>query len=169
MFTLPDNTVYWSYYLGVGQDSEKIFKDAEEKAKRRRAQIKTVTQLGSTLFAADPSGSLALALLALTGYSEFGVPEKADNIQYWFTDEQNSQAFLNKREFTSFEKGNGPLCNRRLDEGGKDVFLCLINDNLIEGIDVHLRVAAITVTEHRGTRQVKKYKLGLKKEPYLTD
>lgn len=167
--TLPQNTVSWSYYLGVGKDSESVFKEAENRAKKKREQLKSVSKLSKTLTSFDPTGSAALASLALNGIAEFGVPDKADNIQYWFaTDYDNAKLFMNNLTFYQFEKGNGPLSYKRMEFPKLGTFyICLLNDNLMEGIDVHIRISAVTVTENWGKRTVEKFAINTWKEPYL--
>ncbi|MFN3404355.1 MAG: hypothetical protein ACK40G_09705 [Cytophagaceae bacterium] len=168
-FDLPANTISWSYYIGVGENSEVIFRQAEEKARRRREDLKNIAAGMSRIFYADPSASLALGILALYGIAEFGVPDRADNVQYYFVkDEQAALSFVNKSNFFSYEKGDGPLSGKRIEgkTSGKQ-FLCLQNDNYLEAIDVHLRIAAVTVTETKGERLVKSYTLKEKKVPYI--
>ena len=165
---LPANTASWSYYLGVGKDSEEVFLNAEKKAKKTRGKLTSVSKLGQSLATLDLSGSLTMASLALNGIAEFAIPDKADNIQYWITDYENARLFMTGYDFRLYDKGNGPLVYKRmstLPEG--PIYFCLLNDNLMEGIDVHMRVAAITVTENWGKRSVERYTVRTWKEPYL--
>ena len=161
---LPANTISWSYYLGVGEDSEEVFRNAERKAQATRDKLKGVSKLASL----DPSGSLTMASLALNGIAEFATPDKADNIQYWLTDYENAQLFMAGYEFRIYDKGNGPLVYKRMElHPAEAIYFCLLNDNLMEGIDVHMRIAAVTITENWGKRPVEKYTVHTWKEPYL--
>lgn len=166
---LPPNTISWSYYLGVGEDSEAIFRQAEEKANKRKLQLKTAIDITQKTALVDGSGSSALALLALKGYAEFGIPAKANNIQYWFVaDYENAQLFMQGNQFYQFERGNGPLCYKRMESPKTGSFyICLLNDNLMEGIDVHIRISAVTVKENWQKRDVERHKINSWKEPYL--
>ncbi|UII33909.1 hypothetical protein LVD17_08785 [Fulvivirga ulvae] len=166
---LPPNTVSWSYYIGVGEDSEAIFQQAEEKAIKRKSQLKAATDITQSLASFDGSGSSALALLALKGYAEFGIPAKANNIQYWFvSNHENVENFMQGNQFFQFEMGNGPLSYKRMENPKAGTFyICLLNDNLMEGIDVHIRVSAVTIKENWQKRNVEKYRVNSWKEPYL--
>ncbi len=166
---LPENTVSWSYYLGVGESAEAIFNQAEEKAAKTKAQLNAASNITSKLALIDPSGSAAMATLALKGISYFGVPDKADIIKYWFVnDYQNVQLFLAKQEFTMISKGEGPLISSRMTSPAKGKFyICLKNENWADRIDVHIRISAVTVKENWGTRQIQKYNVKTWQEPYL--
>jgi hypothetical protein len=167
--TLPPGTVAWSYYLGVGKDAEECFRKAEEKAVQTRSTLKAASSLASGLAKIDPSGSAAMAALALKGIAYFGVPSLADNIQYWFaTDYQNAQLFMAGAQFYQYEKGNGPLCYRNMNAPLQGTFyLCLLNDNLMDGIDVYIRMTAVTVMEQWAVRPVRKYTLASREEPII--
>lgn len=167
--TLPANTISWSYYLGVDEDAEAIFRQAEEKAQKTKSQFNAASSLTSKLAKVDPTGSAALASIALKGIAEFGVPDNADNIQYWFVnDYQNAQLFMNGNQFMMLDKGNGPLCYKKMTSPRKgSAYICLLNDNIRDGIDVHIRVSAVTVEENWGIRQIQKYKVNSWQEPYL--
>lgn len=166
---LPANTKSWSYYLGVGEDAEAVFRNAEKKAQQSKEQMNAVSSITEGLASFDPSGSMALASLLLKGYAEFGFPNQADNIQYWFAnDYQNAHAFMSGVQFYQFENGNGPLATKRMTSPLKGSFyICLKNDNFREGIDVHIRISALTVKENWGDRQVQKYRINTRQEPYL--
>lgn len=165
--TLPDHTVSWSYYLGVGNSSEEIFREAEEKAERQRRQLNGAASLicKATMY----NGYAVMAGLALNGIAELGIPKNADNIQYHFaTDARNAQLFLTNEEFSSFEQGNGPLSYKRMMQPLLGTFyICLLNDNILYGIDVHVKVAAVTVQEIWGVREVKKFSKVGGREAYL--
>ncbi len=166
---LPEQTVSWSYYIGVGEDAEAVFQQAEEKAIKRRGQLQAGAKLAEGLASVDPTGSFVLASVALNGLAELGVPDKADNIQYWFAaDYDNAQLFIQGQSFYQFEKGNGPLSYKRMESPKTGTFyICLLNDNLMEGLDVHIRISAVTVRENWGKRPVRKYRVKTWKVPYL--
>ena len=71
-------------------------------------------------------------------------------------------------EFRIYDKGNGPLVYKRMEVlPAEAIYFCLLNDNLMEGIDVHIRVSAVTITENWGKRPVEQYTVNTWKEPYL--
>ncbi|PTB96227.1 hypothetical protein C9994_08385 [Marivirga lumbricoides] len=169
---LPKNTISWSYYLGVGEDAEAVFKQAEEKASGRIAQLKGASKLSKSLISLDFTGSAVLASLVIDGIVELGImDEKADNIQYWIIpDYANAQLFMSNNNFYQYDNGNGPIVYKRMEAPLSGTFyIGLYNDNMVEGIDVHIRLSAITVTEKWGQRAVEKYNIETWKEPYLKD
>lgn len=167
---IPANTISWSYYLGVGQDSEECFRKAEEKAKQTRANLNAASNLANGLAKVDPTGSAAMAALALKGISYFAVDELADNIRYTFTDRPNTELFLAGSQMQgAYDHGNGPLSYKKMTSPlAGPIYLCLLNDNIREGIDVHIRVSAVTVKENWGIRQVQYYSVSPRQEPYLS-
>ncbi len=168
IFSLPKNTVFWSYYLGVGKSSEAIFQQAEQKAKKQKGMFNTASTLVDNFATIDPTGSVALASIALKGWAEFGVNDRADNIQYWFTDYNNASLFLQDIQYSYFEGGNGPLSYKRMARPlVGDFYICMRNDNMIDGIDVHIRISAVTVKERWENRQVRKSKVNSWVELYL--
>jgi hypothetical protein len=167
-FTLPQGAISWSYYLGVGKDSEEVFAKAEAKAKQSKAQLQAGAKLANGLSKLDPTGSMVMASIAMQGMATFGVANLADNIQYWVTDQPNAQLFMAGQPFNTYQQGNGPLCYGQMKAPlAGMVYLCLLNDNIREGIDVNIRVSAVTVKEQWGIRTVKKYRVATRQQPFL--
>jgi len=60
------------------------------------------------------------------------------------------------------------LSSRKMTEPHAGTFyICLMNDNSVDAIQVHIRISAVIVKENWDTRQVKKYNVKTSEEPYL--
>lgn len=138
---------------------------------KTKAQLQAGAKLANGFSKFDPSGSLLMASIAMQGLATFGVSDLADNIQYWITDQQNAGLFMAGQAFNIYYKGNGPLCYRQMKPPTAPlagmIYLCLLNDNQWTGIDVHIRMGAVVVSEQWGQRTVRKYKVNTSQQPYL--
>jgi hypothetical protein len=151
----------------VGANAEAIFKKAEDAAKKRRAQFSSAGDLLGGL--SSVHGSFVLGEIALKGIAYFGIPDNADNLEYYFVkDYLNARNFMSGVQFYQFGKGDGPLCYKRMtDPLAGTFYICLYNDNVRDAIDVHIRISALTVTENWQTKQVRKFSVKSHQEPYL--
>ena len=87
------------------------------------------------------SGYGALALLAIEGVSVFSNPPSGENIQYALLSGQGG-------EYQELSKGNSVTAYGRLDNITQGKFaIRLMNDNYLEGINVNVKVVAVTVTK----------------------
>lgn len=157
-FSLPDNTVSWSYYLGVGNEGRKEFNDATDRFTK---------QVTPALLRIPGYG--ILGALALNGISYFNKVQGEDNVKYWFLADWNSvEAFNASKEFYQYKQGDvvNDAARMTAPRNGK-VYLGLLNDNIMDPIEVMVKVNALTVTQVYATRPVKKYNVTSRKEPYL--
>lgn len=156
-FYLPDNTVSWSFYIGVNKDGKKEYEEASSKFFAKAA--------GSAMLI---PGYGPLAALALTGVSYFSTVPSGSNVKYYFLDSENYTNFIQNRKNYSFKSGdviNG-FAQMKNPLSGK-IFLYLINDNLRNAISVFIKVTAITIKESYKNRSTKEAKFEEKKIPYL--
>lgn len=125
--------VAWAYYIGTGEEGEKWYNEANLKALGKTA---TSGAVGAGLIS---SGYGALALLAIEGISMFSNPPDGENVQFtlWFDESDAVQQVAT---------GNSIVGYGRIDRIKQGHFrLELENDNLLEGINVHVKVIAIVV------------------------
>ncbi len=125
--------VAWAYYIGTGEEGEKWYNEANLKALGKTA---TSGAVGAGLIS---SGYGALALLAIEGISMFSNPPDGENVQYvlWFDEADAVQQLAS---------GNSIVGYGRIDRINQGHFrLELENDNLLEAINVHVKVIAIVV------------------------
>jgi hypothetical protein len=157
-FTLPEGTVSWSYYIGVGKEG----KEAYDKAKD-----KFISSAVSTV--SDLAGFGPMTTLALTGLNTFSKALGSDNVKYYFiTDWNNVQLFTSNLEFHQYKQGDvlndasqmmSPLVGK--------VYLELLNDNIIDPIDVTVKVVVVQINKKIGTRTVLDQKVTSRQEAYL--
>jgi len=117
--------VAWSYWIGVGQKAQEEY----EKANNRYTD--GITALGAL------TGYGALAMLAATGISMFGVPSVGEDVRYQFVTVINGEKIV-------FNSGKGPAAfgrHEQLLQGGFTIRL--YNDNWMDGIDVTIKIVAV--------------------------
>ncbi|MEI7594404.1 MAG: hypothetical protein WCK02_01555 [Bacteroidota bacterium] len=157
-FSLPDNTVLWSYYIGVGKEGKEVYNKSKDR-------------LISTAFAVVSkfSGYGTLAALALYGVNTFTQAQGGDNVKYYLIkDKNNTQLFKEQKPFDFHKQADVVSDAAQMKTPLKGpVYLGLTNDNLIEPIEVIVKVTAITVKQEWGSRFVKEIIPNEKKEPYL--
>lgn len=157
-FTLPNGTISWSYYIGVGAEGKEAFKVATDKFLPE-----------ATKFAATIPGYGTMAALALTGVNYFSKVQGADNVKYYFiTDWDNVLLFQSKQAFYQYKQGDIVNDASKMTRPlvGK-VYLGLLNDNLSIAIDVVIKITSITVQQEWETRIIQKANITSKKELYL--
>lgn len=122
--------ISWTYWLGVGQEAQKAYNEANKK-------------VSSTLAGAAAliPGYGTLASLAITGISAMSVPTVGDNVNYWFITNYNGQKY-------TLNSGNGVAAtgrNSKITQGGFTIKL--YNDNFRTGIDVNVKILAVKVNK----------------------
>ncbi len=133
-FTLPSNTIKWTYWIGVGDDSQKAF------AKDRR----TFASAGAKLISSfNPLAGLAFGLITMT-HNNIG-----DNVRYSFLPSYEDVAkYTAGAGYMQFKSGDVVsdfgLMNYSNKENAK-YYVGLENDNLMEAIDVTVKVLAVKV------------------------
>jgi hypothetical protein len=156
-FTLPPNTVAWSYYIGVDQDGQKAFD----------AAAKQLSRFAGPIVSKIP-GYGPLASLALGGTSYISSIQSGEDIDYFITDELNMGLFMKGQPINSIKKGK--VVNdfsRMLNPRRGEYFVCLYNDNMITGVMVTVKITAIAVAEQWGKRDIKRMQVKSAEMPYL--
>jgi hypothetical protein len=156
--TLPEGTTSWSYYIGVGTEG----KDAYESAKKNFS--KTVGASLASLSGYDPT-----TLLALSGINLIDKVQGRDNVKYYFiSDWNNAQLFRGGHEFLQYKQGDvvNDASQMKRPTSGK-ILLGLLNDNLMEPIEVFVRITAVQIRPYWDTRLVDRMEVRQYEEPYL--
>jgi hypothetical protein len=157
-FTLPEGTISWSYYIGVGSEGKKEYD-------RARSQfLNSAAGLASKI-----PGYGSMAALALYGINYFSKVNGEDNVKYAFiTNWDNVLAFKAGQAYYQYKQGDvvNDASQMKSPRSGK-VYLGLYNDNVMDPIEVMVKVTAITVTEQWGTRTVQKMNVNSRQEAYL--
>ncbi len=157
-FYLPANTVVWSYYVGVDQSGQQAFENASSKLARSASPI-----------VARIPGYGPLAAVALNSTSYIAQLQSGEDIDFYIVKGENVNAFLNGTQFYYIKKGKVINDFSRMDDinTSSAYHFCFSNDNAITGVQVFVKVTAVTVTEKWGIREVEKYSIAERSVPYL--
>lgn len=156
-FTLPVNTVAWSYYIGVDQGGQQAYANA----------TKEISTKAASLVAKIPDYG-PLAALALGSASYLTQLQSGEDIDFYIVDGNNVNLFLSGQQFYYVKKGKVINDFSRMTtplEGSYHV--CLSNDNAITGVTVAVKIAAIVVTEQWETRSIQKMNVTGRQVSYL--
>jgi hypothetical protein len=157
-FTLPDGTASWSYYIGVGTVGSKAYEASKDKF------IHTASASAMKI-----PGYGSLVGLALLGVNVFSKAGGGDNVKYWFiTDWANVSLFKAGQTFYQYKQGDviNDVSQMRSPTSGK-VYIGLENDNILDAIEVTVKVVSIQIRKTWGTRTVNRMNVESKKIPYL--
>jgi hypothetical protein len=156
-FTIPENTIAWSYYIGVDQSGQQAFDNA----------TKELASKASPLVSAIP-GYGPLAAVALGGTSYIAQLQRGEDIDYYIMDNNNARLFENNQQCTYIRKGKVINDFSRITSPlAGSYFICLYNDNAITGVSVTVKITAIQVKQVWDTRPVQKIHVASKQEAYL--
>lgn len=159
-FTLPENTISWSFYLATGVKGKLEYEAATKRFNQSQYKLALKNQTYT-----------ALAVLALTGVSFFDPIQNVDNVKYWFLSNENSvYNFISGQEFYQYRNGDvmSQAVQMKYPLKGK-IYLALLNDNIIDLIQVIVKVVSISVEQKWDTRVIQLISVNQKEEPYLKD
>jgi hypothetical protein len=148
-FIIPSNTIKWTYWIGVGNESQQAFQQDQINFSKLSTKIIGVV---------NPLAGLAFGLLSMT-HSKLG-----DNVIYNFipswTDVQKFQA---RQPFMQFKTGNVITDFGLMNYGAVNntkYYVALVNDNTTQGIDVNVKILAVVVNNKYNsvTEKVPTYK-----------
>lgn len=103
-----------------------------------------------------------VAGLALGAYAILVKPPKGENIRYWFTTYYNGIP-------KSLAQGNSVVANGKITEMTQGGFtVTLQNDNLVNGVNVSVKIAAIVVNKKYEKRTYQELKVKEHRYPVLS-
>jgi hypothetical protein len=134
--------IAWAYAIGVDKNGAAWYKDADSKAAARGVASAAVTA------GVISTGFGALAVLAMEGYSTFSNPPAGENIRFAFY----------KNGLPIQQKGNAVTAfGRETRYLSGPIGIRLLNDNLLDGVNVHVKIAAVELTQVWEDRQVQQH------------
>jgi hypothetical protein len=157
-FSLPDGTVSWSYYIGVGAEGQQAYNQSQTQF------VQTAAAKVSSL-----PGYGMMGALALFGYNAFLKAQGGENVKYWFISDWNSVlAFQNGNQFYQYKQGDviNDAVKMNAPKAGK-VYLGLLNDNVVDPIEVNIKVSAVVVKNQFAKRIVQDMKVNRSEQAYL--
>lgn len=123
----------------------------------------------SAAVASKIPGYGTLAALALYGVNAFSKVQGIDNVKYWFiTNWDNVLLFKADEAFYQYKQGDvvNDAFQMKNPLSGK-VYLGLLNDNIMDPIEVLVKVVAIVVVQVWDTRIVQEMHVKGRKEAFL--
>jgi hypothetical protein len=141
-FTLPLNqtstyetrqVISWAYWIGVGNEANLAWK----------SNAQTISNLakGAATHFTTPLGALAIGAV-----TDLMIPKMGEDVGYAITDQQNKDLFLGGYQYRLFDQGKGIAGFKRFTEPALcqgTYYMCMYNDNLLQAIDVNVKVVAI--------------------------
>jgi hypothetical protein len=156
-FVLPENTVSWSYYVGVDQAGQEAYQQATQ-----------LLAKNASPFLLKIPGYGPLAALALGGSSYIAQLQSGENVNYYIVDPNNFTLYQNGSPFKCYKQGNVINDKSKVEAPLRGIlYMCLSNDNAVQGISVTVKITAITVTEQWGVRDKQKMNVASRDEAYL--
>lgn len=141
-FSFPLNTldnnktrkvVAWAYWIGVDDEANKAW---QANSKLISSTVKTTASYFTT-----PLGAYALGSI-----TELLIPKLGEDVAYEIVDQRNKDLFFANQRHYLFDQGKGPggykkFTDPRLCQG--TLFICMSNDNLMQGLNAMVKVVAI--------------------------
>ena len=137
-FNLPSGTISWSYFIGVGNEGQKLF------SKSKSGFLNSAASIASQI-----PGYGSMAALALYGINAFQLIQGEDNVKCAFVaDSKNAQLFLTGQPYKYFQQSTvlSEASQMKSPLYGK-VYIGLQNDNLVEPIAVTLKITAVVIRQ----------------------
>ncbi len=139
-FTIPTNTIKWTYWIGVGNEGQQVFQQDKANFSKIGAKI-----IGSI----NPLAGLTFGLITMT-HAKVG-----ENVKYFFLPSwEDVQKFHANQSFRQFKNGNVVTDFGLMNYGTKKnekYYIGLENDNMMEGIDVNVKILAVVVNNKYNT------------------
>lgn len=155
-FTLPENTVSWSYYIGVDQGGQQAYDNASKELSNKSTLLTDITGYGP------------MAALALGSISYLTQLQSGEDIDFYIVDGNNINLFMSGQQFNYIKKGKVINDFSRMTQPLKGSYhMCFYNDNAVTGVSVMVKITAIQVNQIWNTRSVKKMQISSRQEPYL--
>jgi len=130
---LPENTLYWVYWIGVGQESVDQMKNFADKFSK-----------GAIGLVTNPLCALGLGLIP-----SLPMFNSTATVDYRFADNMNSNIFFSGNpsyRYYTFKEGRNVTTDYGITKTvAKEMNLCLWNNSQLTGHDVTVRVVAFTV------------------------
>lgn len=140
-FTLPANTLRWSYWIGVGEKALQLYEVDKQKAS---------TELNPAF--KNPLEAVAMGVKGMTQL------KVGDNIRYFFISKpEETQKFINGAGFGQFKNGDAVADFALMNFSNKNsqkYYLGLSNESTALALEVNVRILALVVKkEYEGKRE----------------
>jgi len=155
-FTLPENTIAWSYYLCTDEAGLRAYENANKDFITKAAGVIQKFPFYNILSA-----------IALTNPTIIPKLETGEDINYWITDGENTSLFNSGSQFRYIKKGKVINDYSRMDKRKGNIYFCFSNDNATEPVTVTIKITAVQVNEKLETRQGRRMIITPRNKMYL--
>jgi hypothetical protein len=157
-FTLPQaeigtyktkKVIAWAYWVGVGEEANQAWK---QNMKVMGTLVKSTAKMFTS-----PLGALAIGAIA-----DLAVPHLGEDVAYCVTDQMNRDLFLARKAYRIYDEGKGVAGFRKFTQEAfcrGTWFICLSNDNTMQGIDATIKVVTIIETNYYEDRVYREQKI----------
>jgi len=135
-FTLPENTIAWSYYVTADKAGQQAYDDANKELLSISAPVTNKFPLYTVMSA-----------IALKKDSSIKKLNTGEDIAYWILDGDNSALFSAGLQFRYIKKGKAINDYGRMEPRKGNLFFCLSNDNPTEPVTVTVKITAVQANE----------------------
>jgi hypothetical protein len=156
-FALPNNTIAWAYYIGVGEEGENMYRYATKELMRGTNNGPKDYQIASNL----------LKALILGSYSYLRLLENGEKVLYHLMEGNNPNAYLEGKSYDFIKSRKGINDYVKMDIVKNNLSFCLTNESLIFPINVTIKVMALKVDAVYDLRMVRKMNVKKTEEMYL--
>lgn len=155
-FTLPENTVAWSYYISADKAGQQVYTEA----------VKIISSSSEHIIAKFPNyGPLAAVALERPPY--ITKLDTGQYINYWIVENENAELFKSGEQFRFIKKGKGVNDFSKMEPRDRAFYFCLHNDRKDVAVTVTVKITAILVNEKLVSRSAQKMHVTIKKGMHL--
>lgn len=155
-FTLPENTVAWSYYISTDQAGQKAYDDANKELMLASVPVLKKFPLYTIMSA-----------IALKKDSSIKKLNTGEDISYWIMDGDNNTLFSAGLQFRFIKKGKAINDYSKMEPRKGNLFFCFSNDNATEPVNVTVKITAVQANEAYETKQGKRMIIVPRSKMYL--
>ena len=155
-FTLPENTIAWSYYISTDPAGQQAYDDAN----------KELISVSSQAIKKFPLYTI-MSAIALKKDSSIKKLNTGEDISYWIMDGDNSALFSAGLQFRYVKKGKAINDYSKMDPRKGNLFFCFSNDNDTEPVNVTVKITAIQANETIETGKAKRMIVVPRSKMYL--
>ncbi len=157
-FSLPNNTISWAYYIGVGEEGENMYRYATKELMKG-----TNNASMDFLIASNP-----LKAMILGSYSYLRLLQNGDKVLYYLMEGSNNpNAYLEGKSFDYISYRRGINDFVKMDFVKNNLSIGFTNDRLSSPINVSIKVMALKVDAVYDLRMVHKMNVKKTEEMYL--
>lgn len=131
-FTLPANTIKWTYWIGVGEQGMQAFENDGKKMEELKFSKSS-----------NPLSGLALGLIPMTR-----IPSGGSIHYYFISSEEEATSFKKGLSFKFFKQGVAAADFGLMNYVNKlpqKYYLGIRNDNIVHAADVNIKILAVIV------------------------